>query len=159
MYTIENFELKTAYEESLEHLESVGKENKGPSGSNHQCAIESLQVSLETEVKGSAEALRLKKMDTDLTSMEMQLDRTNRNNTELVRTLNELQQHVKDLRIQTDEEAHQHEEELQEQCMLPQPTTDRAGRSADPLGGQQALSQTPGAGRGHGDDIMDSMSM
>lgn len=34
-------------------------------------------------------------MDTDLTSMEMQLDLANRNNSELVRTLDKLQQHVK----------------------------------------------------------------
>ncbi|KAM6054392.1 LOW QUALITY PROTEIN: uncharacterized protein MYH16 [Chlamydotis macqueenii] len=172
-YTTENSELKTAYEESLEHLESMKKENKavqeeikdlinqlGREGraflsckrqrleiekdelqvareaessleaeeskqiciqltlaqvnadvdrrttryseditlshrSNHQQAIESLQASLETEAKGSAEALRLEKMDTDLTCTEMQLDHANRNNSELVRTLNKLPQHVK----------------------------------------------------------------
>ncbi|KAM6245082.1 LOW QUALITY PROTEIN: uncharacterized protein MYH16 [Spheniscus humboldti] len=82
---------------------------------NHQRAIESLQASLETEAEGSAEALRLKKMDTDLTRIEMQLDHANRNNSELVRTLTKMQQHVKDPRIQTDEDARQHEEELQEQ--------------------------------------------
>lgn len=43
--------------------------------------------------------------------------------------------------------------------MPPQPTTVRAGRSTDRPGGQRALSQTPGAGRGHGEDIMNSMSM
>ncbi|KAM6249812.1 LOW QUALITY PROTEIN: uncharacterized protein MYH16 [Porphyrio hochstetteri] len=59
---------------------------------NHQHAIESLQASLET--KGNAEAHRLKKMDSELTRMEMQLDHTNRNS-ELARTPNKLQQHVK----------------------------------------------------------------
>jgi len=34
-------------------------------------------------------------MDTDLTRVEMQLGHTNRNNSELVRTLNKLPQHVK----------------------------------------------------------------
>ncbi|KAM6080381.1 LOW QUALITY PROTEIN: uncharacterized protein MYH16, partial [Theristicus caerulescens] len=130
------------------------KEEFETTRNNHQRAIESLQASLETEGKGSAKAHRLKKMDTDLTSMEMQLDHANKNS-ELVRTLNKLQQHIKDLWIQTDEDARQHEEELQEQHTLPQPTTDRAGRSADRPEGQQALSQTPGVGRGHGEDIMD----
>lgn len=32
MYTTENFELKSAYEESLEHLESMKKENKALQG-------------------------------------------------------------------------------------------------------------------------------
>lgn len=43
--------------------------------------------------------------------------------------------------------------------MLPQPATDRAGRSTDRPGGQRAFSQTCGAGRGHGESIMNSMSM
>ena len=42
--------------------------------------------------------------------------------------------------------------------MLPLPATDRAGRSADRPRGQRALLQTPGAGRGHGEDAMNSMS-
>ncbi|KAM9222598.1 LOW QUALITY PROTEIN: uncharacterized protein MYH16 [Leptosomus discolor] len=156
-YTTENSELQTAYDESLEHLESVKKESKalreeikdlinqlGEGGresihelqkmrleiekdelqvaleeaessleaeeskliciqlqvaqvkaaidrrrekegfettrNNHQRAIESLQVSLETEAK-DAEALTLKKVGTDLTSMEMHLHRAHRNNT------------------------------------------------------------------------------
>ncbi|KAM6121792.1 LOW QUALITY PROTEIN: uncharacterized protein MYH16 [Phoenicopterus ruber ruber] len=193
-YTTENFELKTAYEESLEHLESMKKENKalqeeikdlinqlGEGGksihelrkrrlelekdelqvaleeaessleaeesklicvqlkraqvkvdtdrrhekeefettrNNHQHATESLQASLEIEA--DAEALRLKKIDTDLTSTEMQLDHTNRNNSELVRTLTKLPQHFKDLRIQADDAAGQREE-LQEQYVPPLP--------------------------------------
>ncbi|KAM9261527.1 LOW QUALITY PROTEIN: uncharacterized protein MYH16 [Cariama cristata] len=69
------------------------KEEFETSGNNHQHATRSLQASLETEA--DAEALRLKKMDTDLISIEMQLDYANRNNSELVRTLNKLQQHIK----------------------------------------------------------------
>lgn len=52
----------------------------------HQHAIESLQASLETEVKGSAEDLCLEMMDIELTRMEMQLDCASRNNSELVQT-------------------------------------------------------------------------
>ncbi|XP_025060351.1 myosin-16 [Alligator sinensis] len=198
IYMTENFKLKTAYEEALEHLESVKKENKtlqeeikdlidqlGEGGKsvhelqkikkkleiekdelqvaleeaessleveesklvriqlelaqvkadidrrihekeeefeatrkNHQRAIESLQASLETEAKGRAEALRLKKkMETDLNEMEIQLDHANRNNSELVKTLKKLQQQIKDLQIQMDEDARQHEE-LREQYNL-----------------------------------------
>ncbi|KAM6350621.1 LOW QUALITY PROTEIN: uncharacterized protein MYH16 [Alca torda] len=198
MYTTENFELKTVYEESLEHLESMMKENKAfqeeikdlinhlreggralmnckrqrlemdkdelqvaleeaefsleepmlqiklisiqlklaqvkadinrrhekeeseTTRNNHQHATESLQASLETKVKGSAEALRLKTMGSHLTRMEMQLDHTNRNNSELLRTLNKLQQHADKLE-RMDEDACQHEEELQEQYMLLSP--------------------------------------
>ncbi|KAM6379397.1 LOW QUALITY PROTEIN: uncharacterized protein MYH16 [Pluvialis apricaria] len=57
---------------------------------NHHHATESLQASLGTEA--DAEALRLKTMDAHLTRMEIQLDHANRNDSELVRTLNKLQQ-------------------------------------------------------------------
>ncbi|KAM6320404.1 LOW QUALITY PROTEIN: uncharacterized protein MYH16 [Podargus strigoides] len=114
----EKDELQVALEEAESSLEAEGskqicmqlkaqgkvdidrrheKEEFETTRNNHQHAIESLWVSLETKVKGSAEALRLKKMDPDLTRMEMQLDHVNRNNSELVRTLNKLQQHVEDL--------------------------------------------------------------
>ena len=55
-----------------------------------------MQASLEAEAKGRAEALRLKKkMETDLNEMEIQLDHTNKNNSELVKTLKRLQQQIK----------------------------------------------------------------
>uniref|UniRef100_A0A8C4TC04 Myosin-16 n=1 Tax=Erpetoichthys calabaricus TaxID=27687 RepID=A0A8C4TC04_ERPCA len=85
---------------------------------NHQRAIESLQASLETEAKGRAEALRLKKkMESDLNEMEIQLDHANKNNSELVKTLKRLQQQIKDMQMQMDEDARQHEE-LREQYNL-----------------------------------------
>ncbi|KAK2533683.1 hypothetical protein Q9233_004897 [Columba guinea] len=89
------------------------KEEFETTRNNHQHATESLQASLETGAKGSAEALRLKKMDTDLSSMEMHLDCANTNHSELLRTLNKLQQHVKDLRIERAEDACWHKEQLQ----------------------------------------------
>lgn len=52
-------------------------------------------MSLEAEVTGHAEALRLKEMETDQNKMEIQVDRANRNNSELVKTLNKLQQHLR----------------------------------------------------------------
>lgn len=58
--------------------------------------MESLQASLESEAKGRAEALRMKKkMETDLNEMEIQLDHANKNNSELVKTLKKLQQQIK----------------------------------------------------------------
>ncbi|KAM9292169.1 LOW QUALITY PROTEIN: uncharacterized protein MYH16 [Morus bassanus] len=92
------------------------KEDFETTRNNHQHAIESLQVSLETEVKGSAETLRLNKMDTDLTSTEMQLDHANENG-ELVRTPTKLQQHVKTEleEVQTRLEGSEHCHKLLEQ--------------------------------------------
>ncbi|KAM6299265.1 LOW QUALITY PROTEIN: uncharacterized protein MYH16 [Aegotheles albertisi] len=159
MYMTENFELKTAYEESLEHLEAMKKDNKalqeeikdlinqlGEGGKSiHelqkkdwseedelQVALEEAESSLE-RLKWRAEPLRLKKMDVDLTSMEMHLDHATRNS-ELVGTLNKLQQHVKDLRIQVDEGACWRQEELQEQDVppLPAPASRRAQRALEP---------------------------
>lgn len=58
--------------------------------------VESLQASLEAEVKGRAEAMRLKKkMEGDLNEMEIHLDHANRNNAELIKTLRKLQQQIK----------------------------------------------------------------
>ena len=59
-------------------------------------AVESLQASLEAEAKGRAEAVRMKKkMEGDLNEMEIQLEHSNRNNAELVKTLKKLQQQIK----------------------------------------------------------------
>ncbi|XP_061892707.1 myosin-16-like [Entelurus aequoreus] len=78
---------------------------------NHVRAVESLQASLETEAKGRAEALRMKKkMEGDLNEMEIQLEHANRNNGELVKTLKKLQQQIKDLQVQMDEDARLHDE-------------------------------------------------
>ncbi|XP_037648480.1 myosin-16-like [Sebastes umbrosus] len=78
---------------------------------NHLRTVESLQASLEAEVKGRAEAMRLKKkMEGDLNEMEIHLDHANRNNAELIKTLRKLQQQIKDLQVQMDEDARQHEE-------------------------------------------------
>uniref|UniRef100_A0A667XSN2 Myosin-16-like n=1 Tax=Myripristis murdjan TaxID=586833 RepID=A0A667XSN2_9TELE len=85
---------------------------------NHARAVESLQASLESEAKGRAEALRMKKkMEGDLNEMEVQLEHANRNNAELVKTLKKLQQQIKDLQVQMDEDSRQHEE-LREQYSL-----------------------------------------
>ncbi|XP_042561458.1 myosin-16-like [Clupea harengus] len=85
---------------------------------NHQRTVESLQASLESEAKGRAEALRMKKkMETDLNEMEIQLDHANKNNSELVKTLKKLQQQIKDMQMQMDEDA-RHHDELREQYSL-----------------------------------------
>lgn len=63
---------------------------------SHQRALESLQASLDVEVKGRAEGTRLKKkMEADLNDLELQVDLLNKNNTELMKTVKKMQQQIK----------------------------------------------------------------
>ena len=49
------------------------------SSRNHQRTIESIQASLETETKGKADALRIKKkLEQDINELEVALDQANR---------------------------------------------------------------------------------
>ena len=61
----------------------------------HQKALESMQVSLDGEIKGKNEALKLKKkLEADINELEVQLDHTNRNGGELQKNVKRLQQLV-----------------------------------------------------------------
>lgn len=62
----------------------------------HQRALESLQASLDVEVKGRTEGARLKKkMESDLNELELQVDLLNKNNAELMKTVKKMQQQLK----------------------------------------------------------------
>jgi septal ring factor EnvC (AmiA/AmiB activator) len=55
---------------------------------NHQRAIESMQISLESETKGKSEAIRLrKKLEQDINELEMALDASNRGKQELEKSV------------------------------------------------------------------------
>lgn len=63
---------------------------------SHQRALESLQASLDVEVKARTEAGRLKKkMESDVNELEVQVDQLNKNNAELMKTVKKLQQQIK----------------------------------------------------------------
>ena len=62
---------------------------------NHQRAIESMQASLEAESKGKAEALKLKKkLEGDINELEVQLDHSNRTNSDLHKQVKSAQQQL-----------------------------------------------------------------
>lgn len=62
----------------------------------HQRALESLQASLDVEVKGRTEGARLKKkMESDMNELELQVDLLNKNNAELMKTVKKMQQQIK----------------------------------------------------------------
>lgn len=63
---------------------------------SHQRALESLQASLDVEVKGRAEGLKLKKkLEADINELELQADLLTKNNTELSKNSKKMQQQIK----------------------------------------------------------------
>ena len=63
---------------------------------NHQRAIESMQASLEVEIKGKAEALRLKKkLEGEVNELEIQLDAANRGNADKDKLIKKLSNDLK----------------------------------------------------------------
>lgn len=63
---------------------------------SHQRALESVQASLDVEVKGRAEALKLKKkLEADITELELQVDLLTKNNAELSKNSKKMQQQIK----------------------------------------------------------------
>ncbi|XP_062948083.1 myosin-15 [Cynocephalus volans] len=80
-----------------------------------QCAIDSLQSSLESEARSRMEATRLKKkMEEDLNEMELQLRCANRQASEANKSLGQLQIQTKDLQVQLDDSTHRNSD-LKEQ--------------------------------------------
>lgn len=62
----------------------------------HQRALESLQASLDVEVKGKAEGLKLKKkLEADINELELQVDLLTKSNTELSKNSKKMQQQIK----------------------------------------------------------------
>ncbi|XP_067095095.1 myosin-7B-like [Osmerus mordax] len=85
---------------------------------NHQRSLETMQTSLEAEVRSRGEAVRLrKKMEGDLNEMEVQLSHANRQVAESVKLQRHLQAQTKDLQLELSECLHQNGE-LKEQWGL-----------------------------------------
>ncbi|XP_064160619.1 myosin-7-like isoform X2 [Anguilla rostrata] len=85
---------------------------------NHQRALESMQASLDAEVRARSEAVRLrKKMEGDLNEMEVQLNHANRQAAESQKLLRSLQAHIKDLQLELDDTLHRNDE-LKEQVAV-----------------------------------------
>nr|XP_010969056.2 myosin-15 isoform X2 [Camelus bactrianus] len=83
-----------------------------------QCAIDSLQSSLDSEVRSRVEATRMKKsMEGDLTELELQLSCANRQVSDTTKSLGQLQIQIKDLRVQL-EDSTQLNSELKEQVAV-----------------------------------------
>uniref|UniRef100_A0AAX7VH30 Myosin heavy chain 6 n=1 Tax=Astatotilapia calliptera TaxID=8154 RepID=A0AAX7VH30_ASTCA len=71
---------------------------------NHQRVTDTLQSSLEAEIRSRNEALRLKKkMEGDLNEMEIQLSQANRQAAEAQKQLKGVHAHLKDSQLQLDE--------------------------------------------------------
>lgn len=67
-----------------------------PFRKSHQKALESLQASLDVEVKGRTEGLKLKKkLEADINELELQMDLLTKNNAELGKNSKKMQQQIK----------------------------------------------------------------
>ncbi|GMS83847.1 hypothetical protein PENTCL1PPCAC_6022, partial [Pristionchus entomophagus] len=77
----------------------------------HQRAIDSLQASLETEVKSKAELLRVKKtLESDINQLEIALDHSNKANVDAQKTLKRLIEQTKEAQQTLDDEQRKREE-------------------------------------------------
>ncbi|XP_064079387.1 myosin heavy chain, muscle-like [Macrobrachium nipponense] len=71
----------------------------------HQRAIDSIQASLESEAKGKAEILRLKKkLESDMSEVEVTLEHSNKTNTDLQKHIKKLQAEIKEQQVRIEEE-------------------------------------------------------
>ncbi|XP_067860434.1 myosin-4 [Heptranchias perlo] len=85
---------------------------------NSQRIVETLQTSLEAEVRSRNDALRIKKkMEGDLNEMEIQLSHANRQATEALKHLRNVQSQLKDAQIHIDETLRSNED-LKEQLAM-----------------------------------------
>merc|ERR1711992_109720 len=72
---------------------------------NHQKGIDGMQSALETESKGKAEALRMKKkLESDVTELEMALEHANAANADTQKTIKKYQNQIKDSQVALEEE-------------------------------------------------------
>ncbi|XP_078081481.1 myosin-4-like [Mustelus asterias] len=85
---------------------------------NSQRVVDTLQASLEAEIRSRNDALRIKKkMEGDLNEMEIQLSHANRQATEAIKHLRTVQAQLKDAQLQIDE-AVRSNEDLKEQLAM-----------------------------------------
>merc|ERR1712168_776837 len=69
-------------------------------------ALESMQSALETETKGKAEALRMKKkLESDVTDLDLALEAANAGALETQSTIKKYQNQVRDAQVKVDEES------------------------------------------------------
>ncbi|XP_042266018.1 myosin-7B-like [Thunnus maccoyii] len=85
---------------------------------SHQRSLETMQASLDAEVRSRSEAVRLrKKMESDLNEMEVQLGHANKQAAESQRIIRHLQTQVKEQQVELDDKV-QLTNELREQIIL-----------------------------------------
>ncbi|XP_071314822.1 myosin-7B-like [Trachinotus anak] len=85
---------------------------------SHQRSLETMQASLEMEVCGRSEAVRLrKKMESDLNEMEVQLGHANKQAAESQRVIRHLQTQVKEQQVELEDKV-QMTNQLREQIVL-----------------------------------------
>lgn len=85
---------------------------------NHQRAIDSMQASLEAEVKGKAEALRMKKkLESDINELEIALDHANKANAEAQKNIKKYQNQIKELQMALEEEQRARDETREQLSM------------------------------------------
>ncbi|XP_033987905.1 putative uncharacterized protein MYH16 isoform X2 [Trematomus bernacchii] len=105
--------------ENLEFRLQEKDEEIDASRKSHQRALESLQASLDLEMNGKAEGLKLKKkQEADITELELQVDMLTKNSTELNKNSKKMQQQMKELQAQLEEEVRSHEEDREEQAAV-----------------------------------------
>ncbi|WKY08821.1 hypothetical protein Q1695_001755 [Nippostrongylus brasiliensis] len=96
-------EIEKRLQEKEEEFENTRK--------NHHRALESIQASLESESRGRAELLRMKKkLENDINELEVALDHANKANTDAQRNMKRYQDTARDLQMQVEEEQRQREE-------------------------------------------------
>ena len=72
---------------------------------NHQRAIDSMQLSLETETRNKIEALKIKKkLEQDISELEIALELSNKSKIEVEKSFKKYQQQIKDFQQLLDEE-------------------------------------------------------
>ncbi|XP_065312696.1 myosin heavy chain, striated muscle-like isoform X2 [Gordionus sp. m RMFG-2023] len=72
---------------------------------NHSRMVESMQASLEAEVRGKAEALKMKKkLESNINELEIAVDQANRANAEAQKNIKKYQDQIKQLQTQVEEE-------------------------------------------------------
>uniref|UniRef100_A0A0N5B084 Myosin motor domain-containing protein n=1 Tax=Syphacia muris TaxID=451379 RepID=A0A0N5B084_9BILA len=75
---------------------------------NHQRALESMQATLSMETKAKNEALRIKKkLEDDITELEIALDHANKANADAQRNIKRYQEQIRELQLQIEEEQRQ----------------------------------------------------
>jgi len=74
---------------------------------NHQRALDSIQASLEAEVRGKSEALKMKKkLEHDINELESALDGANRGRSEAEKNIKKFQIQIREVQVLVEEEQH-----------------------------------------------------